>query len=960
MNHTARISLLALLLSACAGPPSPGPNPGTRPTITRFTAMPAALTAPGSVTLAWEVSGATTLEIDGGVGSVTPPSTGSRNVNLAATTTYTLTARNAAGSATAKVTASLNARPFSYRIDPSVRPFTDSVTGWGGPRPVVAVRDAAGLTSAFVANELIALPGSQADLDALLTRTGAAVLNSYTEGTERTVLLRLDPGAVSLDSFTADANALGAPGESVFSSEEAARLLALVARETVGGLKVSANFLDQPQGVLLNTQEGGAVSGTADAFSRPEFSNTASKPQVVQAWQFVAAHGLSAPSRRVRVAIIDGGFWLNPDGTSLPDANGQGDLPPLPIQANFIGEGNASGLNPADCGEGNPCPYHGHGSASVAVGTLNNGAHAAGTGGQVADPMLLRSDLSTYSVKHAIDWARGQGADVINMSFGGECGWWCHGGKDLAGYYDAFDRAHDAGIFLVASAGNGGKDKLGDDVEDESYEPCIISGVFCVGALGSPGQAYTNSAKPYSNYGGPVNLWAPTDIMAMPDGVSGGQSVIHNGTSASAPYVAGVAAMMKAMNPALNYGQMRDILQDTAWTDSPDPRVTRYLNAFEAVKKAADFRLPPDRFEANDAPASATVLTPAQHDDLTIHAGSDVDRYRFTTTGPTEATLNFRHADGVGKVGFANYGLNKVVGCGDPIELANASVLNGRQVKYRLPAGDFSFVLAGGQPMPYDLGLSVNSRSILPDKYEFNAANVQTGNDTRTQASFIGDGGYLSSSLHVNTDVDFYTFYSRGNTNNITGEMKSLARVEGADGPLILRAFTSDGTLVGLDASSGDCADQARLVVPQGFITVAVSGSAAGEYSLWLGSTGEQHPVLSVKQLIYLILHPNVPVELTLREPIEHFLINKVSDLGLSSVELRGAGLHLTLYSEAGSLIAEGESFQGGAGERIELAQALPEQRYVLRVARTLEGEADSGGSIPVPVKATLNIQTGR
>lgn len=948
------VLLMLTLLVACT--PGPGPNSGGKPSITRFTVTPATRAAPGPVTLTWTVTGATSLEIDGGVGSVTPLDSGTKLVQLSATTSFTLTAHNAAGNATARVTASLNTAPFSYRIDPAVKPFEDTVMGRDGPRPVAAVRDTAGLTSSFVANEVIVLPGSQAELDAFVARHGATVLESYQEGAERTVLVRVDPDQFGLNQFTSDANTLGAPGENVFSSEGSARLQALVAHERVGGLKVSANFLDQPQGLLLKTQEGGPVSGTTDAFTRPEYSNPLSKPMVVQAWQFVAAHGLGGSSRRVRVAIIDGGFWLNPDGSSMQDANGQGDFPPLPLQANFVGEGNASGLNPASCGKGNACAYHGNGSASVAVGTLNNGAFAAGTGGQVADPLLLRSDLGVYSVKHAIDWANGQHADVINMSFGGSCNWFCRRGKDWAGYYDAFDRAHDAGIFLVAAAGNGGDDQLGDDVDDENYEPCLISSVFCVGALGGANLAYTNGAQPYSNYGGPVNLWAPTDIRAMPDGGSAGNFVIHNGTSAAAPYLAGVAAMMKAMNPALNYEQMRDILQQTAWTDSPDPRVTRYLNAFEAVKRAANFQLPPDRFEPNNSPFNAATILPGAQNDLNLHALGDIDYYRFNTAGPSLVTLNLTAPSGFGKFSMAGLGLSKDRGCGEAT-LVKASA-DQKQAVYRLPSGMFNFALAGSGPLPYDLSLALQTAPIGRDRYE-----GISGNDTFAQAVYVGsggDGGFVDATLHTASDVDYYRFYSLGNVQNLAFRVVSKAKLLGADGPLTLRAYDGAGVLLRTVSSAADCSSLADLALPPGFITVAVSGGAAGAYSMWFGAYTEQNPVLSVKQLFYLIVHPEGPVELHLREPTEAFVLHKVSDFPTAGLNLRGVGLHMTLYDAAGQRLAQGQAheFEDGPGEVIRLPSALPDTQTILQIDRVADAPGEVQGDLAV-VPATLELLYG-
>jgi PKD repeat protein len=68
------------------------------PVISSFSASPAAITAGQSSTLSWSVSGASSVSIDQGVGTVSGSSV---SVSPAASTTYTLTARNAAGAVTA-------------------------------------------------------------------------------------------------------------------------------------------------------------------------------------------------------------------------------------------------------------------------------------------------------------------------------------------------------------------------------------------------------------------------------------------------------------------------------------------------------------------------------------------------------------------------------------------------------------------------------------------------------------------------------------------------------------------------------------------------------------------------------------------------------------------------------------------------------------------------------------------
>jgi hypothetical protein len=74
----------------------------TAPTINSFSALPSTITVGESSNLSWSVTDAITVIIDQSVGSVA--STGTTAVSPTTSTTYTLTATNAAGSVTASVT----------------------------------------------------------------------------------------------------------------------------------------------------------------------------------------------------------------------------------------------------------------------------------------------------------------------------------------------------------------------------------------------------------------------------------------------------------------------------------------------------------------------------------------------------------------------------------------------------------------------------------------------------------------------------------------------------------------------------------------------------------------------------------------------------------------------------------------------------------------------------------------
>ena len=88
-----------------------GGGTGSAPSISSFSASPGGITLGQSATLSWNVSGATSLSIDNGVGSQSNLSNGSVSVSPSGTTTYTLTATNANGSQTAFTTVTINLAP---------------------------------------------------------------------------------------------------------------------------------------------------------------------------------------------------------------------------------------------------------------------------------------------------------------------------------------------------------------------------------------------------------------------------------------------------------------------------------------------------------------------------------------------------------------------------------------------------------------------------------------------------------------------------------------------------------------------------------------------------------------------------------------------------------------------------------------------------------------------------------
>ncbi|MBX9731048.1 MAG: PKD domain-containing protein [Sphingomonas sp.] len=137
MNNTvARRLLLPMLLlamSACqsgtSGAPSgvtPPPAAMTVPTIASFTASPGSITPGQSATLSWQVTGATQITIDNGVGAV--QASGSAAVTPGQTVTYQLTATNGNGTASRQATVTVTGNTVMGLADPNAT-FSASYRG---------------------------------------------------------------------------------------------------------------------------------------------------------------------------------------------------------------------------------------------------------------------------------------------------------------------------------------------------------------------------------------------------------------------------------------------------------------------------------------------------------------------------------------------------------------------------------------------------------------------------------------------------------------------------------------------------------------------------------------------------------------------------------------------------------------------------------------------------------------
>lgn len=158
----------------------------------------------------------------------------------------------------------------------------------------------------------------------------------------------------------------------------------------------------------------------------------------------------------------------------------------------------------------------------------------------------------------AIDRAIEMDVDIINIS---------QQGTDTVAYQDAITRAIDAGIVVVAAAGNQGD-------EGPAPYPASYPGVIAVGMTDSNDVAHESSQ---SHPDLEVTVAAPgVDVLAAnPSG--GGQSWEKaTGTSFATPIVSGTVALMLEDDPSLTPPDVRKRLQESADPPAgavPDPQL---------------------------------------------------------------------------------------------------------------------------------------------------------------------------------------------------------------------------------------------------------------------------------------------------------------------------------------------------------------------------------------------------
>lgn len=196
--------------------------------------------------------------------------------------------------------------------------------------------------------------------------------------------------------------------------------------------------------------------------------------------------------------------------------------------------------------------WHGTHVAGIAAAATGNGLGVAGTAWNCTVlPVKVVDENGDGYYSWIIDgiiWATDQGASVINISLGG----------DVPDPFleDACKYAHDHGVVVAAAVGNDGGAVLYPAAYDD-YVLAVASSDF------------NDAISSYSNRGPEVDVAAPGEWILAPVplwyvGPYDLPYLFASGTSAAAPHVAGLAALIRTAKPDLAVDEIMAIIRYTA------------------------------------------------------------------------------------------------------------------------------------------------------------------------------------------------------------------------------------------------------------------------------------------------------------------------------------------------------------------------------------------------------------
>jgi len=274
---------------------------------------------------------------------------------------------------------------------------------------------------------------------------------------------------------------------------------------------------------------------------------------------------------------------------------------------------------------------NGHGThVAGIIGARNNSIGTVGIAHEASiyavKALEANGSGSLSSIIAGIDWSITNDMDVINLSLGTT--------SPSTTLQQVVDRANNAGILVVAAAGNNGR---ADGTGDLVNYPARYSSAIAVAATD-----INNNRASFSATGSTVEVAAPG--VSINSTLANGGYGQMSGTSMATPYVAGNLALMKQAFPTLSSSQLRTKLSQDSIDLGTAGRDTWFGNGLVQAPTSGGTTQPVQALTTTVSTSKSTyyagevvsISSTVRNSNGQAVANADV---RVTVTQPNGATL---------------------------------------------------------------------------------------------------------------------------------------------------------------------------------------------------------------------------------------------------------------------------------------------------------------------------------